>query len=143
MTNEIGDATRHPSGLELALQWAQLPSEHLEVALKALEPQLVREHEHNMEVLRLQTQEADARRSHILYLIGLVAGFVLCAGSIAGAVTVGLAGHEWLAAMLSGPSILALATLFVLRRTDNAQTRAVAQAQRQALTALGQLPPLQ
>ncbi|MEW1639494.1 hypothetical protein AB0469_36240 [Streptomyces sp. NPDC093801] len=34
-----------PNGLAYALQWSQLPVEHLQAALKAIEPELKREHE--------------------------------------------------------------------------------------------------
>lgn len=140
MTREAADVPRHqPTGLEIAMQWADLPAEHLQVALKALERQLRREHELRMaeqsairqmeiESLRVQARETAARRSHVLFVIGLVAGFLLSAGMLVGAVIVGVEGHVGLASMLSGPSVIALASLFVLRRSDGAQTRAVARA---------------
>ncbi|OEJ53491.1 hypothetical protein [Streptomyces agglomeratus] len=151
MTREAADVPQHQhTGLEIAMQWADLPAEHLQVALKALEPQLRREHELRMaeqsairqmelETLRAQTRDAAARRSHSLRVVGLVAGFLLSAAMLAGAVVVGMEGHVGLASMLSGPSVLALASLFVLRRSDNAQTRAVARAQ--AATAQAAAPP--
>lgn len=154
MTNETADTPRREhTGLEIAMQWADLPAEHLQVALKALEPQLRREHELRMaqqaavqqvelENLRLQSREKAARRSHLLLISGLVAGFLLSAGMLAGAIVVGREGHVALASMLSGPSVLALASLFVLRRTDAAQTRATAQAHATATQASPGPPPV-
>lgn len=151
MTREAADVPRHQhTGLEIAMQWADLPAEHLQVALKALEPQLRREHELRMaeqsairqmelETLRAESRDAAARRSHSLMIVGLVAGFVLSAGMLAGAVVVGMSGHAVLASMLSGPSVLALASLFVLRRSDNAQTKALSRAQ--AAAAQAATPP--
>lgn len=152
MTREAADVPRHQhTGLEIAMQWADLPAEHLQVALKALEPQLRREHELRMaeqsairqleiEELRVQSRETAARRSHTLMVIGLIAGFLLSAGMLVGAVIVGREGQVGLASMLSGPSVIALASLFVLRRSDAVQTRAVARAQA-ATSQTGSNPP--
>lgn len=141
MTRETaGTPQREPTGLEIALQWAELPAEHLQAALHALEPELARNHALRMaeqktaerlelEALRLKAGEEAARRSHSLFLTGLIAGFVLSAGMLAGAIIVGVNGHTGLASLLSGPSLIALASLFVLRRTDSNQTRAVERAQ--------------
>jgi hypothetical protein len=129
-------------GLDLARAWADVPPEHLEVALKALEPQLVRDQKYRMLRLEIQrelslrhieNEESRAKRTHALYLVGLIAGFAISVGMLVGAVIVGSNGQPWLAAMLSGPSVLALATVFVLRRSDTAQSRAVARAQSLAL----------
>ncbi|MFJ2843567.1 hypothetical protein ACIPD2_18230 [Streptomyces griseofuscus] len=64
-------------------------------------------------------------RAHRLYLIGLVAGFVLAAGMLTGAILVGLHGEPWLAGVLAGPSLVALPVVFVLRRTDPVLNRAI------------------
>ncbi|GGP40494.1 hypothetical protein GCM10010214_12360 [Streptomyces abikoensis] len=140
----------HLSGLEIALEWSKLPADQLEVALKALEPQLARDHEYRMgqerqahelalEQVRLAAEADQARRAHALYLTGLIAGFTVTIGMLTGAVIVGINNQPWLAAMLSGPSVLALATLFVLRRNDSTQTRAAAQGHRAALS--NTIPP--
>ncbi|WP_143076571.1 hypothetical protein [Streptomyces sp. MUSC 14] len=128
-------STSQPSGLEIALQWAQLPPEHLEVALKALDPELARQHEWRLEEARLKSLEAKDRRVHQLYFVGLIAGFVLAVGMLTAAVIVGVNGSPWLAAMLSGPSVLSLAGLFVLRRVDSDSARQIARAQSSALSA--------
>lgn len=153
MTREASNIPRYEqTGLDIAMQWADLPAEHLQAALKALEPQLRREHELRMaqqsalqqmqlESLRLETRERTARRSHFLLITGLVAGFLLSTGMLVAAVMVGMQGHIGLASMLSGPSVLALASLFVLRRSDAAQTRAVARAQANTIQAAAPPPP--
>ncbi|MFE3738982.1 hypothetical protein [Streptomyces sp. NPDC059134] len=122
-----------PNGLEIAMQWAELPPEHLRNALAALEPQLAREHEYRMAQdkalqeanllrLRLQAEEEQNRRTHNLYMVGLIAGFIIALGMLTGAVVVGVNGEPWLAASLSGPSVLALAGLFVLRKSSSTST---------------------
>lgn len=133
----------------IAQMWAQVPPEHLEIALKALEPELQREHEHRLEMLRreeneqrrchqegerkLRQLENEQRRRHVRYLCGLWAGFALAAGMLTGGVIVGVSGQTWLAALLTGPSLLALAKLFVIRRADASDTQQIADAQRETL----------
>ncbi|WP_382465814.1 hypothetical protein ACFIN9_26425 [Streptomyces noursei] len=142
MSQESGTSARQPTGLDIAMQWAELPAEHMKIALDALEPQLRREHEmrvlqqdaeHKLALEKIKSQEAAARRSHTLYLTGLIAGFAISVAMLSGAVVVGVNGQPWLAAMLSGPGVLALATLFVLRRNERGQAQAVGAAQRAAL----------
>ncbi|GAA3516787.1 MULTISPECIES: hypothetical protein [Streptosporangiaceae] len=58
-------------------------------------------------------------------------------GMLTGAVVVGVNGQLWLAALLTGPSLIALAKIFVLRRSDATDMKQL-QAQRDAVTA----PPL-
>ncbi|MFF7992175.1 hypothetical protein ACFZDG_20550 [Kitasatospora xanthocidica] len=136
--------TRRPTALEIATQWAQLPPEHLRVALEHLELELQREHaretarerlqagldvdrlreEHATERARIAAEERKEQHSHQLYLGGLVAGFVLAAGMLVGSVIVGLDGRQWLAGLLAGPSLIALPVVFVLRRSDRIGTRA-------------------
>ncbi|GAA0594738.1 hypothetical protein [Actinomadura livida] len=141
MTNEIQDE-RSLNALAIAMEWAKLPSEHLQSALAALEPQLVREHELNKlrieamernENLRIEVLEKQAKRAFVLYVLGLVAGFLVVVGMLVSAVIVGIKGNPWLAAMLSGPSVLALATLFVLRRHTSDNARYMARNQSEAL----------
>ncbi|MER7582401.1 hypothetical protein [Kitasatospora sp. NPDC097691] len=149
--------TRRPTALEIATQWAQLPPDHLRVALEHLELELQREHardtarerhqagldadrmrqEHMTERARIEAQDRSDQRAHQLYLGGLVAGFVLAAGMLAGSVIVGLDGRQWLAGLLAGPSLVALPVVFVLRRNDRLGTR----ARIPAPPAPGGLPP--
>ena len=140
MTAEPGAGIPH-AGLEMARQWAAtLPADHLQVALQALEPELCREHEWRLkcaqleheravERARLAVQEAQARRAQVLYLAGLGAGLLVSMTMLIGAVVVGSHGQVWLAAVLSGPSVIALTTLFVLRRSDATAVRATAGTQ--------------
>ncbi|MGW7535193.1 hypothetical protein [Amycolatopsis sp. NPDC054798] len=142
--------SEHASHAErIAQMWAQVSPEHLEIALKALEPELQREHEHRLETLRrteneqrrchqegerkLRQLENEQRRRHVRYLSGLWAGFALAAGMLTGGVIVGVSGQTWLAALLTGPSLLALAKLFVIRRADASDTQQIADAQRETL----------
>jgi hypothetical protein len=126
------------------MKWSAVPPEHLKVALAALEPQLRREHQVRLAQIRgelqrrseeLHAQEVAARRAHVLFLVGLVAGFVLSAGMLAGAIIVGDHGHVGLASILCGPSVVALASVFVLRRTDTARSQDLAHAQHDAIGA--------
>jgi len=55
-------------------------------------------------------------------------------GMLTGAVVVGVNGQLWLAALLTGPSLIALAKIFVLRRSDATDMKQL-QAQRDAVTA--------
>ncbi|MFI0269816.1 hypothetical protein [Streptomyces luteogriseus] len=132
---------REPAGFGIAKQWAELPAEHLKVALEALEPQLKREHEAQMEHMRLSAQEAEAARTHRLYLWGLIAGFVVTVGMLTGAVVVGSNNQPVLAGILSGPSVIALATIFVLRRNDAKQMQMAARAHQAAMNAASQAGP--
>ncbi|MDQ7909048.1 hypothetical protein RB614_31445 [Phytohabitans sp. ZYX-F-186] len=116
-----------PAGLELARRLATaLPADELQAALRALEPELCREHEWRLRSAQLKHEESQARRAHVLYLVGLGAGFLVSMTMLTGAVIVGVHGQPWLAAALSGPSVIALTTLFVLRRSDALATRAAA-----------------
>ncbi|MFI2606566.1 hypothetical protein [Kitasatospora sp. NPDC018619] len=149
MTTPEESRTRRPTALEIAIQWARLPPEHLRAALEHLELELQREHaresarerhqaalerdralsassldvarmreEYTTERARIAAQDRRDQRAHQLYLGGLVAGFVLAAGMLAGSVLVGLDGRQWLAGLLAGPSLIALPVVFVLRRAD-------------------------
>jgi uncharacterized membrane protein len=116
---------------------AQLPPEHFKLALKTVEAQLARNHELRMEQERIRVREAAESRSHALLVWGLGAGFVVVLGMIAASVVVGLQGHVWLSATLSGPGVVVLASLFVLRRLDSRSTRNLGTPQ------LGEIPPNQ
>ncbi|MGW9211328.1 hypothetical protein ACWGR4_30675 [Embleya sp. NPDC055664] len=129
----MGAAT---SGAVIAAQWAGLPPEHMRIALKALEPQLVRDHE--VHLTQARAAEARDRRAFRLLMTGQVFGFVIALATMSAAAVVGVEGHVWLAAVLSGPSVIALAKLFVIRRTDNAEIRAAA---RVSVAAAQSVPP--
>ncbi|MFJ4793915.1 hypothetical protein [Kitasatospora purpeofusca] len=125
MTAARRDASRELSGLEIALEWGKLPPEHLSAALKALEPELKRAHEIRMKRLDMEERERSAlheanerqaQRSYRLYMGGLVAGFALCAGMLVGSVVEAIHGQVVLAATMAGPTMLGIASLFVLRQ---------------------------
>ncbi|MFF8773796.1 hypothetical protein [Kitasatospora sp. NPDC015120] len=120
------------SGLDIALEWGKLPPEHLTAALKALEPELKRAHELRMkradmeEQERISAREAEerhAQRSYRLYMTGLAAGFTLCAGMLVGSVIEAINGQAVLAVTLAGPTMLGVASLFVLRQRSAGQGR--------------------
>lgn len=125
----IPDQQQQPlNGLEIAMRWAELPAEHLSTALKALNPQLAREHAYRMAQLASEAQEkADCRR-HRLQMTGLITGLVLAVGMLAGAVMLGINDQPWLAAAFMGPSLLVLVKIFVLRETTTADIKAVQKA---------------
>ncbi|MFF0123774.1 hypothetical protein ACFYP7_31335 [Micromonospora arida] len=104
---------------------AQLPPEHFKLALKTVEAQLARNHELQMEQERCHVREAADSRSHALLAWGLGAGFVVVLGMITASVVVGLQGHVWLSASLSGPGVAVLASLFVLRSLDSRNIRQI------------------
>jgi hypothetical protein len=86
------------------------------------------DHERNLtrraaEQERSKSREAANARSHALLSRGLWAGFIVVVGMLTAAVVVGLQGHEWLAAAFSGPGVIALGSLFVLRKVDTRSTR--------------------
>jgi hypothetical protein len=127
---------RQPSALELANQWAQLPPEHLAAAVKALGPQLRREHELRQEELRqIATQE---HHSYVLYVMGMAAGFLIAITSLAAAIILG-GRNPTLAGILAGPGLASVITTFVLRRSERMDTH------RQPVTgeslAVPELPP--
>ncbi|MFB4284870.1 hypothetical protein ACBJ59_57050 [Nonomuraea sp. MTCD27] len=119
--------TAQLTGLEIAMQWTKLPPEHLRAALKALEPQLVRDHAYRMALAEIQ--ERNDERSHRLFMTGLLIGCGVAVAMLVAAVIVGMNGHAWLALAFSGPSMLALVGMFVLRRFDTATLRESRRAQ--------------
>ena len=105
------------------LALAHLPPEQFKLAMKTVEAQLARNHELRMEQERNRMLNATSVRSHSLFTWGLGAGFAVVLGMIAASVVVGLRGHVWLSASLSGPGVAILASLFVLRRLDSRALR--------------------
>ncbi|WP_406452244.1 hypothetical protein OG782_18235 [Streptomyces sp. NBC_00876] len=141
------------AGLDIAARWGDaLGPEQLQLALKALEPQLKREHEIRMKQLdnlRAQAEraatlekaagdrnvrDAERRRNHVYRMSGLVAGVALSL-ALLGAGVVVAPEQPWLAAGLCGPSLLALVKVFVLRRSDPSDMKAVERAARESAAA--------
>jgi hypothetical protein len=113
-TSPVQPPRRQPSALELANQWAQLPPEHLAAAIKALEPQLRREHQLRQEELRQVALKE--HHSYVLYMIGMGAGFAIAIASLAGAIILGQ-HNPTLAGILVGPGLASAISTFVLRRS--------------------------
>ncbi|MFE1206191.1 hypothetical protein ACFW5V_31380 [Streptomyces sp. NPDC058762] len=118
--------------LAYAKEWAQLPPQHLRVALKSLEPMMLRHHE-----LAL-TRE---KNKHRMDLLGLVAGFVVSLVSLGAAAVFGFRGDYWMAGIMLSPSVFAVTKLFVLRKSNGDDMRRVSSALG-AVTQPGGPPPL-
>ncbi|WP_330435879.1 hypothetical protein OIC43_37230 [Streptomyces sp. NBC_00825] len=137
------------AGLEIAMKWGTAlggPAK-LDVALKALEPQLRRDHKERMTRLEMQRQEAERaslerreERAHRRHLAGLIVGAALAISMLGSGVYVA-PDSPWLATLLCGPSLLALAKVFVLRRSDAGDMAAVSRAARTSTNAATQAPP--
>ncbi|MEV5849362.1 hypothetical protein AB0M32_46125 [Streptomyces sp. NPDC051985] len=132
MPDEIEMGRTEELALSYAKEWAQLPPQHLRVALKSLEPMLLRQHE--LAVMR-------EKNRHQLELLGLLAGFAISLASIAGAIGFGIHGDFWMAGLMLSPSVFAVTKLFVLRKSDKNDMRHVG-AVVQGLTQAGG-PPAQ
>ena len=132
--NDPADATERPpvTGIEIATEWAKLPPEHLQVALKALNPQLEREHVARIEQMRISAQSTQDLRQFRIQVYSLWAGFFLSLVMLGAAVFVAVNDQPWLALAFSGPSLLALTKIFVLRRSDSYDMRAMISSQRAA-----------
>ncbi|MFI7610671.1 hypothetical protein ACIBP6_05455 [Nonomuraea terrae] len=85
-----------------------------------------------MRRLDKQEREVAARRTHAINMAGIVAGVAIAAGMLVAAVFLGINNQPWLAALLSGPSILALIKVFVLRKSGNGDMAATATANKTA-----------
>ncbi|WP_078971360.1 hypothetical protein [Streptomyces chattanoogensis] len=148
------------AGIEIAMKWGAALGgpEQLKVALEALEPQLKREHQIRLRQLELQresTQRAAAaatraaerknreireRRQHAFQMTSLYAGAVVSVAMLGAGVYIAKEVW-WLATLLCGPSLIALAKIFVLRRSDTADMKAVARSARTATNAAAQAQP--
>ncbi|WP_329275957.1 hypothetical protein [Streptomyces sp. NBC_00691] len=157
------------AGLSIAAQWGEALGgpEKLQVALKALEPQLRREHELNR--LRLDRQEADAARKaaaeeaearrraqaherekereagerisvrHHKHRMRLLNSAVTLSVLMLGGGLYAMPINGWIAGALCGPSLLSLLRIFVLRRSADADLR---EAGRSARGASNAPPPI-
>lgn len=116
-------------------RWNDLSPAHLKAAMQAFDAQLARTHELKMTQARLQ--DARARREHVLFMTSMILGFVVILLLMSGAVLLGMRGQIALPAILITLTT-SMATVFVLRRHDPKQMRAVTEAQaRIAQSALG------
>ncbi|MFH9663601.1 hypothetical protein ACH4NF_35600 [Streptomyces sp. NPDC017248] len=152
------------AGLEIAMKWGAALGgpEKLEVALRALEPQLKREHQMRLRQLEnqraqaeieaatiketvereaaaakadaeRQARDAERRRKHAFRIYTLIASVLLSLSMLAAGVWVA-PDQPWLAIALCGPSLLSLAKLFLTQRSDPADMQAVGRAARDATT---------
>ncbi|MFD9503916.1 hypothetical protein [Streptomyces sp. NPDC060035] len=155
------------AGLGIAAQWGAALGgpEQLQVALKALEPQLRREHE--LSKLRIDLQEADSARKAAAeeaeaqrrelateaenergarekidarnhkYRMRLLHSAVALSVLMLGGGLYAMPTNGWIAGALCGPSLLSLLRIFVLRRSTDADVREAGRSARGA----GNAPP--
>lgn len=144
------------AGMSIAMQWSRLGTDKLEAALKALEPELRREHKATMTRLEMQREDAvrqererraelqarerQERRAHIRHLTDLTVGAVVALAMLGAGVYVA-ADAWWLATLLCGPSLLALAKIFVLRRSDPDDMKLMTRAAQTSTDAAAQAAP--
>lgn len=120
----IEEGSDFPLALQLARAWAELPAEHLQVALAALEPQLVREHDLSM--LGHRQSELEATRRHRLAFYGLLIGLAVAVASLGGAIYFGVSRNFIAMGLMLGPSVFVMIKTFVLRRSDSGDVPAIA-----------------
>ncbi|WP_069765315.1 hypothetical protein [Streptomyces sp. LUP47B] len=158
------------AGMDIAMKWGEvLGPEKLEIALKALEPQLKRDHLTLMKRLDMQREAAEradtaaaaaaereaheraaaAERAardrqeqlrHSRHMAGLVVGAVVAIAMLGAGVYVAQEAW-WLATLLCGPSLLALAKIFVLRRSDPDDMKFVSNTARTSTNSASQAQP--
>ncbi|MEV6956376.1 hypothetical protein [Streptomyces sp. NPDC051183] len=142
MAEEIGTEPAHrPSALDIAAQWAQLPAEHLTIALSALDPQPAREHELRMlaerangraEMERVRNEQAEQQRAHRRHVLGISAALTVALATLGASVHFGMNDHPVLAVTFFGPTLLALVKIFALHRSDADDMKQVAAATKAA-----------
>ncbi|MFJ9832847.1 hypothetical protein ACIRU2_15880 [Streptomyces sp. NPDC101169] len=135
------------AGMDIARQWGQLSPDHLKLALEALEPQMRREHQLRIKQLDFQAKKAEQeakserdRRRHQFKMASLIVGAVLAAAMLGGGVYVAK-DNWWLATLLCGPSLIALAKIVFLRRSDPDDMKLVAAASKHSTNAASQTQP--
>ncbi|WP_282793072.1 hypothetical protein [Streptomyces sp. CC224B] len=134
------------AGLKVAMQWADVGTDQLKAALEAMEPELVREHRVLLQRLKMQREaeqqyeERREQRAHRRQMTEVIVGAVLALAMLGAGVYVA-ADAWWLATLLCGPSLLALAKVFVLRRSDPDDMKHLSRAARTSTNAAGQAQP--
>ncbi|MFD5016659.1 hypothetical protein [Streptomyces chartreusis] len=135
------------AGARIAMQWRDLGADQLAAALRAMEPELRREH--RLQLMRLELEREEAQRKHTerreqrenrRRIAELAVGAVVALAMLGGGVYVAPESW-WLSCLLCGPSLLALVKIFVLRRSDPGDMAAVAGAARTATNAATPQPP--
>ncbi len=128
------------------MQWADVGTDQLKAALEAMEPELVREHRVLLQRLKMQREaeqqyeERREQRAHRRQMTEVIVGAVLALAMLGAGVYVA-ADAWWLATLLCGPSLLALAKVFVLRRSDPDDMKHLSRAARTSTNAAGQAQP--
>lgn len=118
------------AGLQIAMKWGNAlgGSEQLRVALKALEPQLKREHE--LQLRRLAAQHAAAieheARLHRFRMIRLIVGSVMSILTLGAGVYVAQDAW-WLAVLLCAPGLTALLKISFVRNRLASSAQATGQ----------------
>ncbi|MER5904364.1 hypothetical protein ABT150_30395 [Streptomyces mirabilis] len=132
------------AAMQVAMQWKELDAAHLAAAMAAMEPSLRREHRERLmrldmqrEVAQREYEERQHRRAHIRHMGELVGGTVVALGMLGGGVYVAPESW-WLSTLLCGPSLLALAKIFILGRSDPGDMTSVGGAARTSTNAGGQ-----
>ena len=134
------------AGMEIAMKWGQVLGgpEQLKIALDAIEPQLIRDHEARMRQLSMQEKADEQRvraareRQQLQFrTTSLIVGAVLSVAMLAAGVYVAQDAW-WLASLLCGPSLISMAAITVLRRHDKEAMKAVAGAAKRATSAASQ-----
>lgn len=77
-------------------------------------------------------KDAAARRTHVLHMTGLIAGFGIAVGMLGASVWLGINNQGWLAALMAGPSIIAIIKILVLRKSGHDDVKEVGKAQGRA-----------
>jgi len=126
--------------------------------LNALEPQLKRDHQVLIKRLDMQreaaeradaaaaaaaereAQERQEQRKHSRHMAGLLVGAVVAVAMLGAGVYVAQDAW-WLATLLCGPSLLALAKIFVLRRSDPDDMKFVSNTARSSTNSAPQAQP--
>ena len=126
MSGKAEPASEKLNSLDIIQRWSELSPEHLKTAIKTLDAELSRAHE--LRMTKEQHQDAKARREHTLFMISMLLGFFVIIALLSGAVLLGMRGQVALPAIFTTLSAT-MATVFVLRKHDPQQMRAVVTAQ--------------
>ncbi|WP_141746849.1 hypothetical protein [Streptomyces agglomeratus] len=150
MTSQSESEGMGQRALEFATMWSKIPAKHIEAAFESWEAEQQRKHDRQMkeqqynrelELEQVRQVAAESQRTYNLYLLGLILGFLLCAGTLSGGVVLGVYQQPLLAALLCGPSAIALTALFVLRRLVGGALLAASRVTNQVVNAAAATPP--
>ncbi|MGW7529274.1 hypothetical protein [Streptomyces sp. NPDC054783] len=135
----------------LVAQWFDAPPEVLrsalatikaERALRSRENVLRLELNHELEKERIQAAAQTERLRHRRHVVNVSVGAVISITLLGGGITV-VDSAPWLSVILCGPSLLALAKVFVLHRSDPDDMKLLSRASNNATNAASQPPPPQ